>query len=270
MVSSPGEGRAPFREFETWYRIVEDPSAPGRGRAPVLLLHGGPGATHDYLSPLAELGNGGRTVVFYDQIGNGRSTHLPGRGAEFWTVELFVAELANLLDHLGIGDGYHILGQSWGGLLAQEHALRQPMGLRSLILSNTAASYSAFAAEANRLRAELPLEVEATLRRHEAGGTTEDPEFRAAGDVFYHRHLCRLDPWPAGVSDGLAQIDLDPTVYHTINRPSEFHITGSARGWSAEARLGQIRVPTLIASGRFDEATPALQQTLLRGIAGSR
>lgn len=139
-----------------------------------------------------------------------------------------------------------------------------------MVVSNSAASFPAFASEANRLRAELPTEVEAALRGHEAASTTGDPECAAACHVFYRRHLCRLDPWPQGVTDGLAQIDVDPTVHHTMNGPSEFHIIGSIRDWSAESRLGLIRVPTLVVSGRFDEATPALQETLVQGIAGSQ
>ncbi|MGB9483806.1 MAG: proline iminopeptidase-family hydrolase [Candidatus Dormiibacterota bacterium] len=270
MPASRSEGRAPFGEFETWYEVVgELPSGAQAGPAPLILLHGGPGATHDYLSPLAELATDGRAVVFYDQLGNGRSTHLPSRGADFWTVQLFVDELASLLLYLGIAGRYHLLGQSWGGFLAQEHALTQPPSLRSLVISNSAASFPAFAAAANRLRADLPPQVEATLRRHEQAGTTDDPEYAAACDVFYHRHLCRLDPWPDGVTEGLAQIDVDPTVYHTMNGPSEFHVIGSIKDWSVADRLGEIKVPTLIVSGEFDEATPELQETLSRGIEGS-
>ena len=205
---------------QTWYRVHGDlptGSSAADGPAPLVVLHGGPGATHDYLTPLADLAADGRAVVLYDQLGNGHSTHHPDRGAEFWTVELFVRELAGLTAHLGIGERYHVLGQSWGGFLAQEHALTHPSGLRSLVLSNTAASFPDFVTEANKLRAELPPAVEATLREHEAAGTTEDPAYAAACEVFYRRHLCRLDPWPAGVSEGLAKLDEDPTVYHTMN-----------------------------------------------------
>jgi len=189
------EGRVPFDGYETWYRIVGDVSADGP--APLVALHGGPGATHDYLLSMTDLARDGRAVVFYDQIGNGNSTHLPDRGADFWTVELFVRELANLLEHLGIADRYHVLGQSWGGFLAQEHALTGPPGLQSLVLSNTAASFPDFVEAANRWRAELPAEVEATLRRHEEAETTDDPEYMAACQVFYRRHVCRLPEWPA-------------------------------------------------------------------------
>jgi L-proline amide hydrolase len=258
------EGRAPFEGHETWYRVVGDLS--GDGPAPLVTLHGGPGATHDYLLSMTDLARDGRAVVFYDQIGNGESTHLPDRGADFWTVELFVRELANLLEHLGIADRCHVLGQSWGGFLAQEHALTKPRGLRSLVLSNTAASFPAFVEAANRWRAELPPEIEATLRRHEEAETTDDPEYMEACLVFYRRHVCRLPDWPAEVNRAFELLEQDPTVYHTMNGPSEFHVIGSIRDWQSADRLGLIDVPTLVISGRYDEAAPELQETLVRGI----
>jgi L-proline amide hydrolase len=259
------EGTIPFDDGETWYRIVGDLD----GRAtPLVVLHGGPGATHDYLLALADLADD-RAVVFYDQFGNGRSSHFPERGADFWTVELFVRELHNLVDALGLRPGHHVLGQSWGGFLAQEYALTQPSGLRSLVLADTAASFPDFVAEANGLRARLPAEVEETLRRHEEAGTTDHPEYAAACDVFYRRHVCRADPWPDEVVEAFAWIERDPTVYHTMNGPSEFHVVGSIRDWQSKDRLHEIRVPTLIVSGRHDEATPALQEALRHGIVDS-
>jgi len=257
------DGTVPFEGHETWYRIDGDLDAP---QAPLVVLHGGPGAAHDYLLALTDLAGDGRAVVLYDQLGNGRSTHLPGRGADFWTVELFVRELHNLVDVLGIRDRHHVLGQSWGGFLAQEYALTQPEGLRALVLANTAASFPAFVAEANRLRRDLPADVEAILRRHEAAGTTDHPEYADACTVFYNRHVCRLEQWPAEVLAGFEWIERDPTVYHTMNGPSEFHVIGSIRDWSAVDRLPQIGVPTLVVSGRHDEATPALQETLMAGL----
>src|SRR6478752_9700369 len=198
MDTREGTVAFPFagEEAETWYRVTGelrpgDSAAP----APLVVLHGGPGATHDYLLSLADLADG-RAVVHYDQLGNGRSTHFPDRGADFWTVDLFVRELHNLVDELGLRSGHHVLGQSWGGFLGQEYALTHPPGLRSLVLADTAASFPDFVTAANGLRAELPPGVEATLQRHEAAGTTDDPEYEAACLVFYGRHLCRLDPWP--------------------------------------------------------------------------
>jgi L-proline amide hydrolase len=261
------EGTVPFRHgeetAETWYRI--DGELHPDGPTPLVTLHGGPGATHEYLLALTDLADD-RAVVLYDQIGNGRSTHYEGRNADFWTVDLFVRELHNLVDALGIADRHHVLGSSWGGFLGQEYAFTQPRGLRSLVLTDTAASFPDFVAEANRLRAELPPEVEATLKRHEEAGTTDDPEYEEACMVFYKRHLCRLDDWPQELVDSFEWITKDPTVYHTMNGPSEFHVIGSIKDWQSKDRLGEISVPTLLTSGRYDEATPALQVPLRDGI----
>lgn len=247
---------------ETWYRIVGElrPDGP----APLVTLHGGPGASHDYLLTLADLAPA-RPVVFYDQVGNARSTHFPGRGEEFWTVELFLRDLHNLVEKLGIARRHHVLGSSWGGFLAQEYALTHPDGLRSTILADTACSYPDFFSEANRLLAELPLEVQATLSRHEEAGTIEDPEYEEAGKVFYSRHFCRIDPWPQELVDSFGWIERDPTVSDAMNGRG-FRNVGSLKDWSAKERLGEIEVPVLLVSGRYDEMTPALQETLKAGI----
>ena len=274
MSSEVREGTVPFdldgETAQTWFRVTGD-LRPGdtESPAPLIVLHGGPGAAHDYLLSIADLADDGRAVVHYDQIGNGRSTHYPERGADFWTVELFVRELHNLVDALGVRDRHHVLGQSWGGFLAQEYALTQPRGLRSLVIANSAASFPDFVAEANRLRAELPPEVEATLRRHEADGTTDDPEYAEACKVFYMRHLCRLDPWPPEVDEAFAWIERDPTVYHTMNGPSEFHVVGTLKHWDITDRLGEIDTPTLLVSGRYDEATPLIVEQIHERIPGA-
>jgi L-proline amide hydrolase len=255
-------------EAETWYRVTgelrpRDSVAP----APLVVLHGGPGATHDYLLSLVDLAED-RPVVHYDQLGNGRSTHYPDRGADFWTVDLFVRELHNLVDALGIADRHHVLGQSWGGFLAEEYALTQPPGLQALVLADTAASWADFASEAGKLRDQLPEDVQATLAKHEEAGTYDDPEYMQACMAFYDRHVCRI-PWPPEVAATFEFLEHDPTVYRTMNGPSEFHIIGSCKDWQVKDRLHEIGVPTLLVSGRHDEATPALQQVLLDGISGS-
>lgn len=265
MSAPAGEGTVGFRDWQTWYRVVGEGSKP-----PVVVLHGGPGASHDYLLALAGLAKD-RPVVFYDQLGNGRSTHLPERAGDggFWTPELFADELDNLLARLGIGR-YHVLGQSWGGFLAQEHAFRHPDGLQSLVLADTAASYASFIREAGRLRSLLPRDVQDVLSAHEAAGTTDDPAYAAACEVFYARHVCRVVPNPPEVLESFAWIERDPTVYHTMNGPSEFHCTGTAIGWSGLDRLPGVQAPTLLVSGAHDEATPALQEELLAALPDAR
>jgi L-proline amide hydrolase len=265
------EGRAPFREWETWYRITGDlPATLAAGKAPLVVLHGGPGATHDYTLRIARIAESGRAVVHYDQLGCGRSTHLPDRGADFWTVQLFLDELDSLLDHLGIRDRYAVLGQSWGGMLGAEHAIRRPAGLTSLVIADSPASMELWVSEANRLREDLPDDVQATLLRHEAARTTDSAEYRQAEEVFYARHVCRIVPNPPEVTASFAAIDEDPTVYHTMNGPSEFHVIGSLRHWSVVDQVAAIAVPTLVVTGAHDEATPATVAPFVDGIPDVR
>lgn len=260
------EGYADFRGHRTWFRVTGDLNS---GRLPLIVAHGGPGCTHDYVDSFKDLASTGRAVVHYDQLGNGRSTHLRDAASDFWTVELFLAELNNLVAHLGIRD-YALLGQSWGGMLGAEHAVRQPAGLKALIIANSPASMDLWCEAADGLRQALPAEVQATLLQHENAGTTDSAEYRAASDVFYARHVCRIDPVPEDVARTYAAIDDDPTVYHAMNGPTEFHVIGSMRHWSIIDRLSQIQVPTLLISGRYDEATPATVQPFADGIADVR
>src|SRR5207244_3334493 len=121
-----------------------------------------------------------------------------------------------------------------------------------IVVADSPASMPLWVAEADRLREELPAEVQATLKRHEEAGTTDDPEYEQAARVFYDRHVCRV-PWPDSLQRTFAQIHEDPTVYHTMNGPSEFHCIGSLKDWDITDRLGEIAVPTLLVSGRHDE-----------------
>ena len=258
------EGFVSFRGYNVWYRIVGDHEMPGK--LPLLCLHGGPGAPHDYLEPLEALVSTGRRVIFYDQLGAGNSDH--PHNPPLWAVPLFVEELGAVRQALGL-DYVHILGQSWGGMLGMEYALTQPAGLTSLIVADSPASMPQWVAEANRLRAELPSDVQETLLKHEAAGTTDDPAYQEAMLVFYRRHVCRLDPWPDFVNRTFEKILEAPEVYNTMNGPSEFHVTGVIKDWDIVPRLGEIHVPTLVISGRYDEATPLIAETVHRGIPGS-
>jgi L-proline amide hydrolase len=248
------EGVIPFREYETWYRVTGDLSS---DLTPLVVLHGGPGCSHDYLLSLAEIARSGRPVIHYDQVGGGRSTHLPDEGPDFWTVGLFLSELDNALEFFGIADRYYLLGQSWGGMLGAEHAIRRPQGLRALILSNSPASMALWASEAKILRGEMPKEIEDALDRHEANGTTSDPEYLAATQAYYDRHVCRVIPNPPEVVRAFEIMSEDSTVYNTMNGPNEFFCIGTLRDWSVVDEAQFIQAPTLLLSGRYDEATPA-------------
>ncbi|ASU85333.1 alpha/beta hydrolase [Nocardiopsis gilva YIM 90087] len=266
-LAPSAKGTVPFKEFETWYRVTGDLDSE---RPALVLLHGGPGSTHDYMLNMAELSELGFPVVHYDQLGNGGSTHLPDRGAAFWTVKLFLDELDNLLQGLGIADKYVLFGQSWGGMLAARHASKGPEGLRGLVIANAPASYQLWLREMKVLREQLPEEVNATLLRHEAAGTTQSDEYFDAMRVFYEKHVCRLSPWPRDYMASFMEIYNDPTVYYAMNGPSEFHVIGTLKDWSVEECSADIEVPTLLISGRYDEATPATVQPFYDNIPDAR
>jgi len=258
------EGFIPFRGYRTWYRIVGNGEEPGK--LPLLVLHGGPGASHDYLEPLEAMANTGRRVIFYDQLGGGNSDH--PHNPSMWTVELFVEELGAVRKALAL-DHLHILGQSWGGMLGMEYALTQPSGLASLTIADSPASLVQWVSEANRLRAQLPSEVQQTLLHHEQNGTTDSREYQDAMLVYYRRHVCRLDSWPDCVTRTFEKLAQYPEVYNTMNGPSEFHVIGTLKTWDITDRLHEIKVPTLLLSGRYDEATPIIVEPIQRSIPGS-
>jgi L-proline amide hydrolase len=183
--------------------------------------------------------------------------------------QLFVDEFHNLREALGF-DEYHVLGQSWGGMLGAEIAVRRPEGLKSLEICNSPASMELWLAGAARLRAELPAQVREALDRHEADGTLDHPDYVDATRVFYERHVCRVTPMPQDFVDSEQQMLADPTVYFTMNGPNEFHVVGTGRDWTIIDRLPQIAVPTLVVAGEFDEATPETWEPFVAHIPGAR
>lgn len=258
----------PFGDYKTWVRM-EQPDAARPEALPLIVLHGGPGMAHNYLRNLGELANTGRTVVHYDQLGCGNSTHLQQSPADFWTPQLFVDEFTNLVNQLGLSS-FHLLGQSWGGMLGAEIATRQPVGLKSLVIANSPASMELWTQAASELRSQLPAEVQQTLTVHEENGTVTDPAYLRATEEFYRRHVCRAVPTPAEFQESEDQMGADPTVYHTMNGPNEFHVVGTLRNWSIIDKLPAVKVPTLVVAGEHDEATPATWQPFIDGIPNVR
>jgi proline-specific peptidase len=244
-----------FEGLRTWVGIVGEAARErDEGRLPLLLLHGGPGACHDYLEALGALSATGRRVVFYDQQGCGNSDQPddPGR----WSVDFYVREIDAVRQALGL-ERVHILGQSWGGMLLMEYLVRRPAGVASGIIASSPASMPMWVSETARLRADLPAETIEVLDRYEATQSWDHPEYLAAVDAFYARHVCRVLPHPEPVARTFAKIARNPQVYRTMNGPTEFHVVGTLGTWDITARLPEIDVPVLITSGRHDEATPA-------------
>lgn len=273
---------------KTWYTVYGELGA----RRPLICAHGGPGAGHAYLRPLARLtADHGIPVILYDQVGCGNSTLLPETlgDTNFWTIDLFMDELDNLIRFFNIGDDYDFLGQSWGTILGSEYAItRQPKGMKHCVLSNGVTSGKLWIEAAQKLIDELPPDVRDTIRKHEASKTYDDPEFEKAAMVFYKRHVCRLDEWPKDLLESLSLLDLhnNPTVYLTMlvvfgpkcmkelsavltynrNGPSEFTMIGPLKDWSVIGRLHKINVPTLVIHGEYDESTESVNVPFFKEI----
>jgi proline-specific peptidase len=255
------EGWVTWGGNRTWYRVVGDL---GSGKDPLLALHGGPGSTHNYFAPLERLAEDGRAVVVYDQLGCGRSD----RPAEIaWTVDVFRDEVQAVRDSLGL-ERVHLLGTSWGGMLALEHALARTGELTSLVLSSTLASAAEWVREVAKLRDAMPPDVVEAFARADRDGVWEGPEWDAADEEFSARHFYRgalprpeVDRMKAGRSK---------EAYRVLWGPNEWTATGPLRDWDVRGRLGEIDVPTLVARGAYDLCTPPIAETLVRGIRGAR
>ncbi|KAI1796911.1 proline-specific peptidase [Ganoderma leucocontextum] len=240
---------------KTWYKVFGDLKI--SARRPLVVVHGRPGIVHSYLLSLADLTSlHSIPVILYDQLGNGKSTHLPDKSgdASFWTEGLFLMELKQLLEHLSVQHDFDLLGHSWGGMLGARFAISHPPGLKCLVIASAPASMKLWVEAANHLRAQLLPDVQAILDKHEADGMTETKEYQDAVGVYYSRHLCRLNPMPKEVVEVFEALQGDPTVYMTMLGPSEFNVTGSLRDWSILKDISKINVPTLLLNSVHDEA----------------
>lgn len=260
-------GKIPFHETtrginsETSYKLwgsLKDTSKP-----PLICLHGGPGVPHNYILPISLVhADHGIPILMYDQIGCGGSTRFPDRkgDGEFWTPELFMAELENLIQRLGIQE-FDLLGQSWGGMLAGQFAIdRQPKGLRKLIIADSPASMPGWVKAGNIFRERLPKNVKEVLDRYEREGKTESKEYEQATMEYYKLYMCRRDPFPEELNESFAQLEEDNTVYLTMNGPNEFHVVGTLKEWSIIGQLKKITKGTapgglLLMNGFFDQAS---------------
>jgi proline iminopeptidase len=256
---STSEGYLDYLGYRTWYRVVGKLGS----AVPLLALHGGPGSTHHYFGPLERLADE-RPVVVYDQLGCGSSDR--PQDVE-WSVAVFCDEVDAVRSQLGL-ERIHLLGTSWGGMLALEHVLTGAAGIVSLILSSTLASLEQWAAEQIVLKNALPPDVVEVLDRHEREETYDDPEYEQAMEAYFDRHFYR-GPKPRPELDAM-KAEKAQDVYRVMQGPNEWTPTGALRGWDVRERLGEIDVPTLVIRGRYDMCTGPIAETLVKGIAGSR
>ena len=224
----------------TWYRVTGD-----GGRTPLVCLHGGPGSTHNYFRPLERLADE-RPVVLYDQLGCGRSDR---PDTVSWSLDVFTEELERLREQLGLEE-IHLLGTSWGGMLALEHALARPGSVRSLVLSSTLACADEWVVEAKRLRDGIAGDDEEVL------------------EEFERRHFFRGEAEPLELVR--MREEKNPAVYEAMWGKNEWTMTGALAGWDVRPRLAGLSMPTLILRGAHDLSTPAISQTLRAGIPHAR
>jgi proline-specific peptidase len=242
-----------------WFKRVGG----GTGR-PLLAVHGGPGLPHNYISSLERLADE-REVIFWDQLGCGNSER-PSDPA-LWTMERSVAEMDAVVKELGL-NGFHIFGNSWGGMLAQQYALDVTPRAASLTISNSIASIPQFSEMVTRLKADLDPATQSAIDRHEAAGTTHSPEYQAAIRTWNETYLCRVRPWPAELEDAFRRMGTE--IFETMFGASDFNIVGTIRNWDVFDRLAEIALPTLVLAGRFDECVPEHMWDMHQRIAGSQ
>ncbi len=247
MDDNNREGYISTENGRIWFRIV---GADGK-KTPLLLLHGGPGASHDYFESLSVLSDE-RPVIFYDQLGCGNSDK--PEDLSIYTVENYVKELGEVRNALGL-DEVHILGQSWGGGLAAAYYLDgNPKGVKGLILSSPLLDTGRWISDQKAYLSEMPEEIQEHVRYTEETGNYDSKEYQDAMNYYYSVHLCRLDPWPPVLVKTFEKMSIP--VYMHMWGPSEFTCTGILKSFNLTPNLSEIDVPVLFICGEYDEAAP--------------
>lgn len=258
------EGYMPYLGYQTYYRIVGECKG---DKKPLVLLHGGPGSTHNYFEVLDSLAGEGRAIIYYDQLGCGNS-YLDGH-PELWNPKTWTEELIALRRHLGLKE-IHLLGQSWGGMLAIGYLCDyRPEGIRSVILSSTLSSSSLWAHEQHRMIRFMSEEDQAAIARAEATGNYDDPSYIAANDRFMLRHTA-----------GPVTKDSPECVRREKKKgaeaylygwgPNEYTPSGSLKDYEYTDKLHLITEPALIISGTNDLCTPLVAKTMYDRLPDAR
>lgn len=245
------EGYMPFLEYKTYYRVVGKNTG---NKKPLVLLHGGPGSTHNYFEVLDRIAEeDGRQLVMYDQIGCGNS-YVENR-PDLWNSKVWIEELIELRKHLGL-DEIHLLGQSWGGMQTLEYVCNyKPEGLKSIILSSTLPASWLWAEEAQRMIAQMPQDMQDAIKKATESGDYSSPEYQAAEAEYMRQHCagevtendpeCLRRPKKAGRES-----------YVVGWGPNEFTPLGTLKDYDVIDQLGDIKEPALIINGGNDLCTP--------------
>lgn len=261
---SKREGTIPFdipnvqEQCFTWYRVVGDI----KKSPPLILIHGGPGAGSDYHLHLANpLAAASIPCIFYDQVGCSRSSLIRERAEDesFWGFDLFCAELDNLVDHFELRQvGFSIYGHSWGGMLASIYAGRKPQGLNKIIIANSCPSAALCAKERERLFRLLP--VNDAVIQMDANGEYDNPAYQEACQRFSKKHFCILEPWPAVLTEASRGNSTRMWKANGKKGISLIRLSGFMHDYDAIKTAGDIEVPALLLSGRYDMNTESVMR----------
>jgi proline iminopeptidase len=233
--------------YKVWTKRI------GSGPIKVLLLHGGPGMSHDYLEAMESfLPQAGIEMIYYDQLGCGNSDR-PDDPA-LWTLPRYLEELEEVRIGLGL-DQFVLYGHSWGGILAIEYALHHPQRLRGLVISNMTAGIGSLLRHLAKIKQQLPAPVLAELTALEARKAYDTPEYEAIMmEHLYPQVICRLQPWPEAITRALGR--MNTKIYNQMQGASEFVVDGNLKDWERWDRLSGIRTRTLVMGATHDEMDP--------------
>jgi len=255
------DGYLQFGPYQTYYRVAGDiEESLSKGLAPLVLLHGGPGSTHNYFELLDPLAESGRAIVMYDQLGCGNS-FVEGH-PELWVKETWVNELDNLIYQLGL-KSFHLLGQSWGGMLAITYLCdNKPAGAKSVILSSTLSESQLWGIEQHRQIKFMTEQDQKAIAEAEKSGNYSDPEYLKALDVFMERHCCNMSYGPDAPECLRRKKRSGSESYVVAWGPNEFTPMGTLADWNYTPRLKEIAAPAIIISGTDDLCTPLVAKTM--------
>lgn len=251
------EGYMPYLNHKTYYRIVD-----GGEETPIVLIHGGPGSTHNYMELLDSIADTGRKAISYDQIGCGNS-YLDGH-PELWTADTWINELISLRKYLGLNEVI-LLGQSWGGMLIIQYMIdRKPEGVKGIVLSSTLPSASLWAHEQHRLISFMSKEDQEAIHFAEKNNVWDRPEYIHANEVFMKLHCSDIKDTDPECLTRKKKSGSESYLYGW--GPNEYNPTGSLKDFEYIDELYQITIPTLIMSGTNDLCTPLIAKTMFDNI----
>lgn len=247
-VQNGGIKMIPVRngKYKVWTKKVGD------GKIKVLLLHGGPGLTHEYFECFESFfPQAGIEFYYYDQLGSHYSDH--PTDTALWSVEQFTDEVEEVRKGLGL-EKFYLLGHSWGGMLTMEYAAKYPEHLKGIIISNMTASIPDYVVYINKLRNKMPEEQVKTMKKFEDANDSNNPEYQKLVQQLYNLYICRLQEWPEPLTRSFAQINA--LVYNTMQGNNEFVVTGKFKNWNAWEKIKTIKAPALVIGADYDEMDP--------------